>query len=98
MRFDSFSCQRAIVAAGSGSPLGGLLAQGGSFILIPLMTSFMQILTRIAIGSNLAIILLSALAAFWGKTLTGQILWLLTLQKFDKYGRVVPAVLIRNHM
>ena len=35
--------------------------------------------TRIAIGSNLAIVLLSSLAAFLGKALTGQIVWSLTV-------------------
>ena len=75
----SFSRLRAVVTAGSVGLLGGLVGQGGSFILIPLMTSFMQIPTRIAIGSNLAIIFLSSLAAFFGKALTGQILWPLAL-------------------
>jgi uncharacterized membrane protein YfcA len=75
----SFSRARAVVAAGSVGILGGLVGQGGSFILIPLMTSFMQVPTRIAIGSNLAIISLSSLAAFLGKALTGQILWSLAL-------------------
>lgn len=75
----SFSRLRAVTAAGGVGILGGLVGQGGSFILIPLMTSFMQIPTRIAIGSNLAIIFLSSLAAFAGKALTGQILWPLAL-------------------
>ncbi len=75
----SFSRLRAVIAAGSVGILGGLVGQGGSFILIPLMTAFMQIPTRIAIGSNLAIIFLSSLAAFLGKALTGQILWPLAL-------------------
>ncbi|TYO97706.1 hypothetical protein EDC39_109110 [Geothermobacter ehrlichii] len=71
----TFSRLRAVTIAGGVGFLGGLVGQGGSFILIPLMTSFLQIPTRIAIGSNLAIILLSSLAAFLGKALTGQILW-----------------------
>lgn len=75
----SFSRLRAVFAAGSVGILGGLVGQGGSCILIPLMTSFMQIPTRIAIGSNLAIIFLSSLAAFIGKALTGQIVWSLAL-------------------
>jgi len=75
----SFSRLRAVVAAGGVGVLGGLVGQGGSFILIPLMTSFLQIPTRIAIGSNLAVIFLSSLAAFLGKALTGQILWHLAL-------------------
>ena len=59
--------------------LGGLIGQGGSFILIPLMTSFVQIPTRIAIGSNLAIVLLSSMAGFIGKATTGQIEWLMAV-------------------
>ncbi len=75
----SFSRIRAVLVAGSVGVLGGLVGQGGSFILIPLMTSFMQVPTRIAIGSNLAIVFLSSLAAFLGKAITGQIVWLLAL-------------------
>jgi len=75
----AFSRPRAVLAAGGVGLLGGLVGQGGSFILIPLMTSLLQIPTRIAIGSNLAIIFLSSLAAFLGKALTGQILWPLAL-------------------
>jgi uncharacterized membrane protein YfcA len=59
--------------------LGGMVGQGGSFILIPLMTSFVQVPTRIAIGSNLAIVLLASLAGFLGKAVSGQIEWLLTI-------------------
>ena len=43
------------------------------------MTSFVQIPTRIAIGSNLAIILLSSAAGLIGKAFTGQIEWLMTI-------------------
>lgn len=75
----TFNRLKSVVTAGSVGFLGGLVGQGGSFILIPLMTSFMQIPTRIAIGSNLAIVLLSSLAAFLGKALTGQISWSLTV-------------------
>jgi len=75
----SFSRGRAMVAAGSVGILGGMVGQGGSFILIPLMTSFVQVPTRIAIGSNLAIVFLSSLAAFLGKAVTGQIVWPLAL-------------------
>ena len=75
----SFSRPKAVTASGVVGALGGLVGQGGSFILIPLMTSFMQVPTRIAIGSNLAIVLISSSAAFMGKALTGQIAWKLAL-------------------
>ncbi len=74
-----FSRFRAVTAASGVGLLGGLVGQGGSFILIPLMTSYVQIPTRIAIGSNLAIVFLSSLAGFIGKAVTGQIEWLLTI-------------------
>jgi uncharacterized membrane protein YfcA len=75
----TFNRWRAVTAASGVGLLGGLVGQGGSFILIPLMTSFVQIPTRIAIGSNLAIVLLSSTAGFIGKAATGQIEWLMTV-------------------
>jgi hypothetical protein len=73
----SFSRLRAVATAAGVGLFGGLVGQGGSFILIPLMTSFVKIPTRIAVGSNLAIVMLSTLAGFIGKAATGQIEWLL---------------------
>jgi uncharacterized membrane protein YfcA len=75
----TFSIWRAVSTAGGVGVLGGMVGQGGSFILIPLMTSFVNIPTRIAIGSNLAIVLLSSAAGFLGKAFTGQIEWLLAI-------------------
>jgi len=75
----SFSRWRAVMSAGGVGILGGMVGQGGSFILIPLMTSFVRIPTRIAIGSNLAIVLLATTAGFLGKASTGQIEWLLSI-------------------
>jgi uncharacterized membrane protein YfcA len=72
-----FDMPRAVTSATGVGLLGGLVGQGGSFILIPLMTSFVRVPTRIAMGSNLAIVLLSTAAAFIGKAVTGQIEWLL---------------------
>jgi uncharacterized membrane protein YfcA len=74
-----FSKTRAVTTSGVVGLLGGLVGQGGSFILIPLMTAYVGIPTRIAIGSNLAIVLLSSLAAFVGKAITGQIAWAMAL-------------------
>lgn len=75
----SFSRRRAIIAAVSVGILGGLVGQGGSFILVPLMIYFVRIPARIAIGSNLAIVILSSAAGFIGKMTTGQIEWLLAV-------------------
>jgi uncharacterized membrane protein YfcA len=74
-----FSRWRAVAAASCVGFLGGMVGQGGSFILIPLMTAFVRIPTRIAIGSNLTIVLLSSIAGFVGKAATGQINWLMTI-------------------
>jgi uncharacterized membrane protein YfcA len=75
----SFKWPRAVGVASGVGLLGGMVGQGGSFILIPLMSSYVKIPTRIAIGSNLAIVLLSSLAAFIAKAATGQIQWLMTI-------------------
>ena len=90
-----FSRWRAVTAAVGVGLLGGMVGQGGSFILIPLMTAFVHIPTRIAIGSNLAIVLLSSLAAFIGKAATGQIEWLLSLPIVLA---VTPAAIIGSHV
>ncbi|NOY69735.1 MAG: sulfite exporter TauE/SafE family protein [Deltaproteobacteria bacterium] len=75
----SFSRLRAVASAGAVGLLGGLVGQGGSFILIPVMISYVNVPTRIAIGSNLAIVFLSSLAAFIGKAATGQIEWFMAV-------------------
>lgn len=74
-----FRWPRAVTVASGVGLLGGMVGQGGSFILIPLMSSYVKIPTRIAIGSNLAIVMLSSVAAFISKAATGQIEWLLTI-------------------
>jgi len=87
----SFSRFRAVTVSTVVGFFGGLVGQGGSFILIPLMTAYLKIPTRIAIGSNLAIVFLSTFAAFLAKALTGQIAWPLTLPIVIT---VVPAAFI----
>ena len=74
----TFSRFRAVVVGGFIGFFGGIVGQGGSFILIPLMISYMRIPTRIAIGSNLAIVFLATFAAFIGKAFTQQIDWQLS--------------------
>jgi hypothetical protein len=74
-----FKKSRAVIASAGVGLLGGMVGQGGSFILIPLMTSYVQIPTRIAIGSNLAIVTLATSAGFLGKAMSGQIEWWYTI-------------------
>lgn len=59
--------------------LGGIVGQGGAFILIPMMLYVVQIPTRIALGSSVAISFLSALAGFIGKWGTRQIPFVMAL-------------------
>ena len=58
---------------------GGLVGQAGSFILIPTMVYILRIPTRVAIGSNLGIILLAATAGLAGKLLAAQVPFLLAV-------------------
>lgn len=86
-----FKSSRAVLVSSGIGLLGGMVGQGGSFILIPLMTSYVQIPTRIAIGSNLAIVTMATLAGFLGKAASGQIEWLLTIPILLS---TIPATLI----
>ncbi len=90
-----FCKTRALTAATGVGLLGGLVGQGGSFILIPLMTTYVKVPTRIAIGSNLAIVFLSSLAAFIGKAITGQIEWILAIPIVLT---VLPAASVGGHV
>jgi hypothetical protein len=74
-----FSRPRAAVVAAVVGLLGGMVGQGGSFLLIPLMTAVVKVPTRIAIGSNLGIVAASSAAGVAAKAATGQIEWLLTI-------------------
>lgn len=69
----SFSRPMAVSIALSIGFLGGLVGQGGSFILIPLMLCLLRLPVRIVLGSNLAIVALASLAGFFGKLITHQI-------------------------
>ena len=52
---------------------GGLVGQGGSFILVPALINILGIPTRLALGSNLGIVLLSSLAGLSGKISAGLV-------------------------
>ncbi|MBI3014227.1 MAG: sulfite exporter TauE/SafE family protein [Candidatus Tectomicrobia bacterium] len=71
-----------LLAAGSGLVigfLGGLVGQSGAFIIVPTLIFVLKIPTRMALGSSLAIVFLSALAGTLGKALGGQIHWEMAL-------------------
>ena len=69
----SFNVPRAVTIALVVGVLGGMVGQGGSFILIPLMLCLLSLPTRVVIGSNLALVFFSSLAGFAGKLATDQI-------------------------
>ena len=52
---------------------GGIVGAPGAFLLSPLMMSVLKIPTRVAIGTTLAVVVLSAFATSTGKLLTGQV-------------------------
>jgi uncharacterized membrane protein YfcA len=68
-----FNIPLAVTIAAVIGILGGLVGQGGSFILIPLMLHALRLPTRVVIGSNLALVFLASLAGFLGKATTGQV-------------------------
>lgn len=68
-----FNIPLAVTIAAVIGILGGLVGQGGSFILIPLMLHALRLPTRVAIGSNLALVFLASMAGFLGKATTGQV-------------------------
>ncbi|MFQ5808618.1 MAG: sulfite exporter TauE/SafE family protein [Armatimonadota bacterium] len=74
-----FSRRRAVAIAVSIGFLGGLVGQGGSFIIIPLMLYVLRLPTRVVIGSNLGVVFFASLAGFIGKAATGQVLPLLAV-------------------
>ncbi|GAB4274060.1 MAG: sulfite exporter TauE/SafE family protein [Deferrisomatales bacterium] len=62
----------AAIAAGVGF-LGGLVGQGGSFLLIPTVVTCLRVPLRVAMGSNLVIVFFGSVAGFVGKAATGQV-------------------------
>ena len=69
----SFSTPSAVAIALGIGLLGGLVGQGGSFILIPMAVALLKVPLRIAMGSNMVIIFFASLAGFLGKAATGQV-------------------------
>ncbi len=69
----SFSVPLAVALGLVVGFLGGMVGQGGSFILIPLMLHVLRLPTRVAIGSNVGIVFVASIAGFVGKLGTGQV-------------------------
>ncbi len=55
----------------------GMVGQGGAFITIPVLLYVLRIPLRVALGSTLAIGVLSATAGLFGKVATGQVPFLM---------------------
>lgn len=91
----AFSTPRAVSVAATVGVLGGLVGQGGSFILIPMMVSLLKVPLRVAMGSNLAIVCFASLAGFIGKAATGQVST--TLAPALLAG-VLPGSLLGSHL
>jgi len=67
----------SVLSGATGIVVGFLGA--GNFIFIPVQIYLLKVPTRIAIGSNLAIAVLSTFSGFFGKLITGQIPFLMTV-------------------
>ena len=92
----------ALLSCATGVVVGFLGA--GNFVFVPFLIYVLKVPTRIAIGSNLVIAVLSTFSGFLGKLLTGQIPLLMTLAVVigagvgalsgeRSHGRVSPHVL-----
>ena len=75
----SFNAPLALALGGVIGFSGGLVGQAGSFLLIPTMLYVLRVPTRMAIGSNLGIIMFSAVAGLAGKLTTAQVPFELSL-------------------
>lgn len=71
-----FSQPLAAATGGAIGLLGGIVGQGGGFLIVPVLIYMIRIPVRMALGSSLAIGLISGVAGFAGKALTAQLqLW-----------------------
>ena len=75
----SFDVRLAVVLGSVVGFAAGLVGQAGSFMLIPVMVYVLRVPTRLAIGSNMGIILFSATAGLVGKVGASQVPLFLSL-------------------
>lgn len=69
----SFNRNAAVAIAGSVGFAGGIVGQGGAFLLIPSMLFLLHIPTRNAIASSLGVTMFSTTAGLAGKIATAQV-------------------------
>ncbi len=70
-----FSRRRAVLVGTVIGVLAGVVGQGGAFLYIPAMLLLLQIPTRVAIGTALAVGIAASGAVFLGRMGTDQIPW-----------------------
>ncbi|MWV43124.1 TSUP family transporter [Paenibacillus sp. HJL G12] len=85
----TFNPTMASIAALLVGIVSGIVGAGGSFILIPIMLTLLQIPTRVTVASSLAIVFISAIGGVSGKLIGGGIPLLPTL--FTVIGSVIGA-------
>jgi uncharacterized membrane protein YfcA len=68
-----FNRAEAVCIPGAVGALSGLVGAGGAFLLMPVLTGFMQVPVRLGIGTSLAMAGAGALMGFMGKLVTGQV-------------------------
>ena len=69
----SFSRGLGVVALGLIGFASGLVGAGGAFLTVPVMIALLRLPVRLAIGTSLAVTVMSALTGVLGKALTAQI-------------------------
>lgn len=69
----AFNRPLAIAVAALVGVMGGIVGQGGAFILVPLMLHVLHLPTRITLGSSLGIVLFSSISGVVGKLGTCQV-------------------------
>ena len=74
-----FSRAAAVALGAATGFLVGMVGAGGGFLLVPIMIYVLHVPVRVAVGTAMAIVALSATAGTIGKAVTGQVDWLLAL-------------------
>jgi uncharacterized membrane protein YfcA len=74
-----FSVPLGIAAGFSVGTMSGMVGAGGGILLIPFMVYALRVPLRCAIGASVGIVLLSGMAGFLGKAVTGQVNWIMAL-------------------